>query len=83
MSLNLDLKIEERTSFKRFDWNYIIVILSLQIIGLINLYSAAYSTNHLNRVFFSQLMWMPIAWFAFLVRATPNDQTPLEYAGAI
>ena len=83
MSLNLDLKIEERTSFKRFDWNYIIVILSLQIIGLINLYSAAYSTNHLNRVFFSQLMWMPIAWFAFLVMAKINYKTLLEYAGVI
>lgn len=83
MSLNLDLKIEERTAFKRFDWNYIIVILSLQIIGLINLYSAAYSTNHLNRVFFSQLTWMPIAWLAFLVMAKINYKTLLEYAGVI
>ena len=83
MSLYLDLKIRERTLLKRFDWNYIIVILSLQIIGLINLYSAAYSTNHLNRVFNSQLMWLPLAWFAFILAARINYKSILQYSAVI
>lgn len=83
MSLSLDLKIGERATLKRFDWNYILVILSLQVIGLINLYSAAYSTNHLARVFHAQLMWIPLAWVAFFIMAKINYKNLLEYAHII
>ena len=65
---------------KRLDWNFILIIAVLQIIGLVNLYSAAYSTNHLNRVFFSQLMWLPISWFVFMITARISYKTLLEYA---
>ena len=36
MNLSMDLRIEDSSPFKRFDWNYILVILSIQVIGLIN-----------------------------------------------
>ncbi|MCB0379475.1 MAG: rod shape-determining protein RodA [Bdellovibrionales bacterium] len=72
MSHSLNLKIEERTPLKRLDWNYIIVILTLQVIGLVNLYSAAFSTSHLSRVFSAQTLWIPIGWSAFFLIARLN-----------
>ncbi len=67
MTQPLDLRIEGRSAFKRFDWNFAAVILSLQVIGLVNLYSAAYSTDHLSRVFYAQIVWISIGWMAFLL----------------
>ena len=69
MNQTLNLKIEERTLIKRLDWNYIAVIVTLQVIGLVNLYSAAYSTEHISRVFFAQVMWIPLGWIAFFTAA--------------
>ncbi len=67
LSQSLDLKIESRTALKKFNWDFALVIFVLQIIGIINLYSAAYSTDHLTGVFRSQLIWIAIGWVAFLV----------------
>jgi rod shape determining protein RodA len=67
LSQSLDLKIESRSAFKRFNWDFALVILFLQIIGLINLYSAAYSTDHLSGVFRSQVIWISIGWTAFFI----------------
>lgn len=66
-SPSLDLKIEKSSSLKKFNWDFALIILVLQIIGLINLYSAAYSTDHLTGVFRSQVAWISIGWFAFIV----------------
>lgn len=82
MTQNLDLKIEERSAFKRFDWNYAIVIVFLQLVGLINLYSAAYSTDHLSRVFQSQVQWIIIGWLAFLIVSRINYQNLVKYSPA-
>ena len=67
ISQSHDLKLEGRSSLKRFDWNLVSVIFGLHIIGIINLYSAAYSTDHLTRVFKSQLIWIAIGWLCFLI----------------
>lgn len=80
MSQNLDLKIEERSALKRFDWNYAAVILTLQIIGLVNLYSAAHSTDHLSRVFKSQIVWLSIGWVAFLVISRINFKNLIKFS---
>jgi rod shape determining protein RodA len=80
MTPPLDLRIEERSALKRFDWNFAAVILSLQVIGLVNLYSAAYSTDHLNRVFFAQLIWIPIGWVAFILVARLDYRSLLKKA---
>ena len=80
MSLSLDLKLESRSGFKRFDWNYAFIILTLQIIGLINLYSAAYSTDHLARVFTAQTMWIPIGWLAFLIISRIDYKMIIKYS---
>ena len=38
----MEMQIEERRFFKKLDFNLIFVILALNIIGLINLYSATH-----------------------------------------
>lgn len=80
ISQSLDLKIEGRTAFKRFDWNYAAIIFTIQIIGLINLYSAAYSTDHLSRIFYSQIIWIAIGWVAFIVVSNLDYRNFTKYS---
>ena len=80
MTNSLGLKIDGGPSLKRFDWNYAFIILTLQIIGLVNLYSAAYSTDHLARVFTAQLVWIPIGWCAFFVISRFDYKLLVKYS---
>lgn len=70
------LHVEERTLFKKLDINFIVVILGLNIIGLINLYSATHgpSSVDVSSLFISQIMWLVVGWGVFLV------VTLLDYA---
>lgn len=70
------LHVEERTLFKKLDINFIVVILGLNIIGLINLYSATHgpSSVDVSNLFISQIMWLVVGWIVFLV------MTILDYA---
>ncbi|MBO9666612.1 MAG: rod shape-determining protein RodA [Bdellovibrio sp.] len=70
------LHVEERTLFKKLDINFIVVILGLNIIGLINLYSATHgpSSVDVSSLFISQIMWLFVGWTVFLV------MTLLDYA---
>lgn len=70
------LHVEERTLFKKLDINLIIVILALNVIGLINLYSATHgpTTTDVASLFISQLMWLVVGWSVFLI------MTLLDYA---
>ncbi|UOF01662.1 rod shape-determining protein RodA [Bdellovibrio reynosensis] len=63
------LHVEERTLFKKLDINLIIVILALNVIGLINLYSATHgpTTVDVASLFISQIMWLVVGWTVFLV----------------
>jgi rod shape determining protein RodA len=78
---SLDLTIEQSSPLKRFDWNFAAVIVTLQVIGLVNLYSAAYSTDHLSRVFYSQLMWIGMGWVGFIFISSINYRNLLKYSG--
>lgn len=70
------LHVEERTLFKKLDINLIIVILALNVIGLINLYSATHgpTSTDVASLFVSQIMWLAVGWTVFLV------MTLLDYA---
>lgn len=70
------LHVEERTLFKKLDINLIIVILALNVIGLINLYSATHgpTSTDVSSLFVSQIMWLVVGWTVFLV------VTLLDYA---
>lgn len=62
------LHVEERTLFKKLDINLIIVILALNVIGLINLYSATHGPTSVDvaTLFISQIMWLVMGWSVFL-----------------
>lgn len=61
--------VEERTLLRRLDWNLIFVILALNIIGLINLYSATHGPNstEVARLFVNQLIWLTAGWCIFFI----------------
>lgn len=63
------LHVEERTLFKKLDINLIIVILALNVIGLINLYSATHgpTSTDVASLFISQIMWLVVGWTVFLL----------------
>ncbi len=66
--MKLDMQVEERTFFRRLDANLIFVILALNVIGLINLYSATHGVNLTNQtnLFWQQLVWLVMGWTIFL-----------------
>ena len=65
MNKTIDINAKETSILRFFNWNHVLIILALQIIGLINLYSAAHSTEHLNQIFQSQIYWILIGWMIF------------------
>ena len=65
----MQLQVEERTFFKKLDINFILVTLSLNVIGLINLYSATHSahTTDTSQLFMKQIVWILGGWTIFLL----------------
>lgn len=64
------MQVEGRTFLKRIDWNYAFAIMALNLIGLINLYSATHgaASTGTNRLFVGQIFWLLGGWlFFFLV----------------
>jgi len=62
------VQVEERNLFNRIDGNLVFVILALNVIGLINLYSATHGVNltHTTSLFWQQIVWIIIGWGIFL-----------------
>lgn len=61
------MQVEERTFLKRLDFNFVVTILGLNIIGLIILYSATHGV-HLTtttRLFWQQFFWLIAGWSVF------------------
>lgn len=61
--------VEERTFFRRLDWSIISLVFALQVIGLINLYSATTSMTGdepVSRLFIQQAIWLFAGWIIFL-----------------
>jgi rod shape determining protein RodA len=58
------IQVEERTFLRRIDWQLAAVILVLNIIGLINLFSATHGATaaSVNRLFLSQIFWLSVGW---------------------
>lgn len=61
--------VTDRATFKKLDSNFIFVIVVLNVIGLINLYSATHSVNvtYNERLFFQQLVWLTGGWTLFFL----------------
>lgn len=65
----LALQVEERTLLKRIDWNFVLVILSLNLVGLINLYSATHGPHSadVEPLFVNQIVWLFAGWSCFFI----------------
>lgn len=64
-----NLHVEERTFLRRIDFNFIIVVIALNIIGLINLYSATHGPTDINvaSLFANQIVWLLVGWSIFFL----------------
>jgi len=62
------MQVEERNLLSRLDFNFAFVILALNVIGLINLYSATHGLFSKARMdlFWMQLAWISIGWALYL-----------------
>jgi rod shape determining protein RodA len=67
--MDLGLQFEQKTLFKRVDWNLVLIILSLNLVGLINLYSATHGpeAESMNGLFFNQIIWLTVGWSIFFI----------------
>lgn len=67
--MELSLQIEDKTFLRRLDWTLICFVLFIQIIGLINLYSATHGPNSrdVEPLFVNQLIWLFVGWGVFFV----------------
>ncbi|MFZ4403517.1 MAG: rod shape-determining protein RodA [Pseudobdellovibrionaceae bacterium] len=67
--MSLSMHLEERNLISRLDWNFIFVILALNIIGLLNLYSATHGPNskEVESLFISQIVWLVTGWGVFFI----------------
>lgn len=74
--MELSLQVEERTLFKRIDLNFILVIFALNVIGLINLYSATHgpTSREVEPLFVNQIIWLLAGWCIFFI------MTLIDYA---
>lgn len=70
MSLDLKsgLQVEERTFLSRLDLNFAFAIFALNLIGLINLYSATHGIFHRDKsnLFWMQIGWLIVGWLIYL-----------------
>lgn len=70
MSIDLksNIQVEERNFLSRIDLNYAFAIFALNLIGLINLYSATHGIFHRDRsdLFFMQIAWLFVGWSIFI-----------------
>lgn len=62
-------QVENRTFLHRIDWNFAGAILALNIIGLINLYSATHGHGDVgsSRLFLAQIFWLLGGWAIYFI----------------
>lgn len=67
--MDFSLQVEERTLLNRIDWNFVVCILALNVIGLFNLYSATHGpySTHVEPLFINQIIWLLIGWSIFFI----------------
>jgi len=77
----LNIKVGENQIRYKVDWNFLAVIVTIQIVGLIALYSADHATGHSGHFFKAQMKWLGIGWVAFLLMARVNYRTLINFSG--
>lgn len=76
------INIGDGERIRKFDINFAIVIFSLNLIGLVNLYSASHglSSTGLNRLFGQQIVWLLAGWVVFFIVTFVNYQVVRRWA---
>jgi rod shape determining protein RodA len=61
------LQVQERTTIRKIDYNLALVILALNVIGLINVYSATHgpTARGVSNLFWSQTIFVVVGWLVF------------------
>ena len=71
--MKLNISLDDRGIYGKIDFNFILVILALNLIGLINLYSATHGVDlTFASKFWKQIIWLSGGW-AFFVLCTFID----------
>lgn len=78
------LEVQERKFFQRFDMNLALVVLALNVVGLINLYSATHGFHESinTRLFWQQLVWVSGGWIVFIGMTLVGYQFLYRFAWA-
>lgn len=83
--MELGLRVEERTFLSKMDWGFIIMILGLNGLGLLNLYSATHgiSVEDMGGLFYQQIVWLVVGWGFFMILTIIDYQFLSRLAYAI
>lgn len=67
--MDLSVNVEERTLFKRIDWNLVMVIFALNLVGLITLYSATHgpTAKEVESLYLKQVFLLLGGWTFFFI----------------
>ena len=84
LDMKLNMRVEDNVFFRHLDANLIFIMLALNIIGLINLYSATHGLNpgSQTNLFWQQIIWLVLGWSIFL-GLTLVDYTFFKRAGFV
>ncbi len=76
------LQVQERTTIRKIDFNLALVIFTLNVIGLINLYSATHGPNSkgVASLFVSQVIYLIMGWIIFAAVTFINYRIFLKLA---
>jgi rod shape determining protein RodA len=78
-------RFTETSVFRRFDWNFASMIFFLNVIGLINLYSATHGAADLatDRLFVQQILWLTLGWVVYFIVTMIDYQIFIRLAWVI
>ncbi len=84
MDLSVHMQVEQRTFFRRMDINFLLVVFALNLIGLINLYSATHGIQAVDtsNLFIQQVFWLTLGWLLFFLMTFVDYQIYFRWAYA-
>lgn len=76
------LQVEKRSLSQRIDWRLVMVILLLNTVGLLNLYSATHGiqVTSLSGNFLFQIIWILLGWAVFITVTLLNYKHLVRFA---
>lgn len=65
--MDITFNTEERSFLRKFNWDFILVVFALNIVGLVNLYSATHGpySETMVPLFRNQIIWLIAGWTIF------------------